>query len=181
MPSNIKKIYISIKTKMRHLIKKEEILNYDTEYLLENYNYIPIDLSPQENKQLTSRILSNYDLDRFLRAQKYDYDKALTEIKNGKKESHWIWYIFPQMIGLGKSTMSKVYGIRGRGEAEAYLKNPILKQRLEEVCQAVLDNEKSVYDIFGNDSIKVRSCVLLFNSIEEIPVLKQLIAKYKWN
>ena len=121
-----------------------------------------------------------YDLQRFLRAQDHMYAQALQEIRNGKKTTHWIWYIFPQMEGLGKSELSQTYGIKGRGEAEAYIAHPILKQRLVEICEAVLNNEKSVYEIFGNDAIKVRSCVLLFESVSDIPVFKQLKSKYRW-
>ena len=128
------------------------------------------------------------NLERFLHAQDsggiYDgtgtYAEALQEIKNGHKSGHWIWYVFPQMKGLGKSEISQFYGINGREEAEAYIAHPILKERLVEICEAVLNNEKSVYEIFGNDAIKVRSCVLLFESVSDIRVFKQLKSKYRW-
>lgn len=84
------------------------------------------------------------------------------------------------MRGLGKSGMAITYGIKGREEAKAYIAHPILKKRLVEVCKAVLDNEVSVYKIFGNDAIKVRSCVLLFASVSDEHVFKQLIDKYHW-
>lgn len=121
-------------------------------------------------------------LQRFIDAQdKWNtYDKALEEVKNGKKETHWIWFIFPQLYGLGESEMSQFYGLGGREEAEAYIAHPILKQRLVEICEAVLNNEKSVYEIFGDDVIKVRSCVLLFASVCDIPVFKQIKSKYRW-
>lgn len=121
-----------------------------------------------------------YNLQRFLKAQEYTYDQILQEVKDGKKVSHWVWYIFPQMKGLGKSERSQFYGIQGREEAEAYISNPLLRDRLVEICKAVLDNQVSVYEIFGNDAIKVRSCVLLFASVSDEPVFKQLISKYKW-
>lgn len=121
-----------------------------------------------------------YDLQRFLRVQEYTYDRALQEVKNGKKISHWIWYIFPQMKGLGKSNISQFYGIQGREEAKAYISHPLLKKRLVEICKAILDNQSSVYEIFGDDVIKVRSCVLLFASVSEEPVFRQLINKYGW-
>ena len=121
-----------------------------------------------------------YDLGRFLRAQEHTYSQALQEVRNGKKISHWIWYIFPQMKGLGKSELSLTYGITWRDEAEAYIVHPILRERLVEISEAVLNNEKSVYDIFGQDAIKVRSCILLFESVSDIPVFKQLKSKYKW-
>ena len=125
---------------------------------------------------------------RFIHAQDsggiYDgtstYKQALEEIRNGYKKSHWIWYVFPQMKGLGHSEISEFYGINGREEAKAYLENPILRERLIEASKAVLDNKKSVYEIFGNDAIKVRSCMLLFASVSDIPVFKQMVNKYKW-
>ena len=123
---------------------------------------------------------SNKGIKRFLEAQKKEYEIAHKEIAQGKKESHWIWYIFPQMEGLGKSELSQTYGIKGRGEAEAYIVHPVLRERLVEISEAVLNNEKSVYDIFGQDAIKVRSCILLFASVCDIPVFKQLKSKYRW-
>ena len=108
------------------------------------------------------------------------YAEALQEIKNGHKSGHWVWYVFPQMKGLGKSEIAQFYGINGREEAKAYIEHPILRERLEEISEAVLNNEKSVYEIFGQDAIKVRSCILLFESVCDIPVFKQLKSKYRW-
>ena len=121
-------------------------------------------------------------LQRFIEAQdKWNiYDKALEEVKNGKKETHWIWFIFPQLYGLGESEMSQFYGLDGREEAKAYIENDTLRTRLVEISEAVLNNEKSVYEIFGNDAIKVRSCILLFASVSDIPVFKQIKSKYRW-
>lgn len=125
---------------------------------------------------------------RFIHAQDsggiYDgtstYEQALEEIRNGYKKSHWIWYVFPQMKGLGHSEISEFYGINGREEAKAYMENPILSQRLIEATQAVLDSEHSVYDIFGQDVIKFRACMLLFSTISDDKVFKQIINKYRW-
>ena len=125
---------------------------------------------------------------RFIHAQdsggSYDgtgtYAEALQEVKNGHKSGHWIWYIFPHMKGLGKSEISQFYGIDGREEAKAYIAHPILRERLVEISEAVLNNEKSVYDIFGQDAIKVRACILLFESVCDIPVFKQIKSKYRW-
>ena len=125
---------------------------------------------------------------RFIHAQDsggiYDgtstYKQALEEIRNGYKKSHWIWYVFPQMKGLGHSEISEFYGINGREEAKAYMENPILSQRLIEATQAVLDSEHSVYDIFGQDVIKFRACMLLFSTISDDMVFKQVINKYRW-
>jgi len=127
-------------------------------------------------------------LKRFLNAQEsgglYDnmtnYRTALQEIRNGHKQTHWIWYVFPQMKGLGKSEISKYYGINGREEAYAYIDHPVLRERLVEITQAVLDNKKTVYEIFGADTIKVRDCMRLFASVSEIPVFRQMLVKYKW-
>ena len=121
-------------------------------------------------------------LQRFIEAQdKWNtYDKALEEVKNGKKKTHWIWFIFPQLYGLGESEMSQFYGLDGREEAKAYIENDTLRTRLVEISEAVLNNEKSVYEIFGNDAIKVRSCILLFASVSDIPVFKQIKSKYRW-
>lgn len=125
---------------------------------------------------------------RFIHAQDsggiYDgtstYKQALEEIRNGYKKSHWIWYVFPQMKGLGHSEISEFYGINGREEAKAYMENPILSQRLIEATQAVLDSEHSVYDIFGQDVIKFRACMLLFSTVSDDKVFKQIINKYRW-
>ena len=125
---------------------------------------------------------------RFIHAQDsggiYDgtstYEQALEEIRNGYKKSHWIWYVFPQMKGLGHSEISEFYGINGREEAKAYIENPILRERLIEATKAILDNNKTVYEIFGQDTIKVRSCMLLFASVSDNPIFKRVINKYHW-
>ena len=127
-------------------------------------------------------------LQRFLNAQEsgglYDdmpnYETALQEIQSGHKKTHWIWYIFPQMKGLGSSELSDFYGINGREEAYAYIGHPVLGQRLIEAAKAVLDSEHSAYDIFGQDIIKFRACILLFATISDNPVFKQIINKYHW-
>lgn len=125
---------------------------------------------------------------RFVHAQDsggiYDgtgtYAQALEEVRAGHKRGHWIWYVFPQMKGLGKSEISKFYGIGDREETKAYIQHPILRERLVKICEVVLNSEKSVYDIFGSDTIKVRSCILLFASVCDIPVFKQIKSKYRW-
>ena len=130
----------------------------------------------------------NRNLLRFVHAQDsggiYDgtgtYAQALEEVKAGHKRGHWIWYVFPQMKGLGKSEISEFYGINGREEAKAYIEHPILRERLVDICEVVLNSETSVYDIFGSDTIKVRSCILLFASVSDIHVFKQIKNKYRW-
>ena len=120
-------------------------------------------------------------LQRFINAQNsHDtYQNAVKEIRNGKKESHWMWYIFPQMIGLGKSEKSKFYGLT-REEAKEYMEHPILSKRLIEATEAVLNNPKPAYEIFGYDVIKFRSCMLLFASVSDEPVFKKVLVKYGW-
>lgn len=120
------------------------------------------------------------NLNRFLLAQEADYDKALAEVKAGKKVTHWIWYIFPQMKGLGHSARSQYYGIDGREEAKEYIEHPVLRERLVEISQVVLDSEYTVYQIFGSDAIKVYSCVMLFASVCDIPVFQKLKERYGW-
>ena len=110
------------------------------------------------------------------------YEQALKEVRAGGKRTHWIWYIFPQMAGI-KGTHSRpalFYGIRGRQEAYQYINHPTLRHRLIEITEAILDNERSVYEIFGNDTMKVRASILLFASVSDIPVLKRMISTYKW-
>ena len=127
-------------------------------------------------------------LKRFINAQESgglydnmtDYKTALQEIHNGHKKTHWIWYVFPQMKGLGKSQLSQFYGLDGREEAHVYMEHPILSKRLIEATEAVLNNKYSVYEIFGNNTIKFRACMLLFSTISDNPVFKQVIEKYRW-
>lgn len=108
----------------------------------------------------------NYDLQRFLDAQALMYQQALKEVEAGKKEDHWIWFIFPQLKSLGKSNSSRYFGISGIDEARAYYEHPVLGARLREVTAALLMNDKSAEEIFGKlDAQKVRSCMTLFNHI----------------
>ena len=79
-----------------------------------------------------------HDLERFYKAQEYDYETALSEIRNGRKESHWMWYIFPQIAGLGRSTTAEYYAIKSKEEAKGYIEDPVLGKRLIEISQALL-------------------------------------------
>lgn len=129
-----------------------------------------------------------YNLDRYLKAQNSNtvyknivYEQAIKELQNGYLKIHcWIRYLFPQLKGLGKSRVTKFYELDGREEAYAYMEHPVLSKRLIEATEAVLNNEKSAYDIFRSDVVKFRSCMLLFSTISENPVFKQVIQKYKW-
>ena len=108
-------------------------------------------------------------LNRFLEAQEPMYATALKEMKNGEKESHWIWYIFPQLRGLGYSPNAYTYGINGLEEAKAYLEHPVLSARLIEISTALLSHKgESIEDIMGDiDALKLRSSMTLFALISE--------------
>ena len=105
-----------------------------------------------------------FDLDRFIAAQTGTYEAALREITAGRKASHWMWFIFPQLSGLGRSTMAQHYGITGLAEARAYLDHPVLGARYRECVAALRHLEHlSAHDIFGSpDDIKLRSSLTLF-------------------
>ena len=105
-----------------------------------------------------------HSLDRFLVAQRLTYAIALREIQNGCKRSHWMWFIFPQLRGLGSSQMSYAYGLDGIEEAQAYLAHPILSGRLTEISEALLTwHEKGPEEIFGSvDAVKLHSSMTLF-------------------
>lgn len=124
-----------------------------------------------------------YDLQRFIDVQKRSYDIALAEIKAGKKLSHWIWYIFPQLRGLGYSHNSNYYGIENKFEAFDYLSHPVLGSRLREITMALLTHahKKSVIDIFGSiDAIKVKSSMTLFSKLyfEDKELFKSVLDKF---
>lgn len=110
-----------------------------------------------------------YNLNRFLVAQETSYDRALAEIQSGSKQSHWMWYVFPQLLGLGHSANAKFYGISGIPEAQAYLEHEILSQRLIAITEAVLAiKNKSAEEIFGYpDYLKFQSSMSLFSEAAE--------------
>lgn len=121
------------------------------------------------------------NLERFVDAQQADYNAALTEIKNGQKQTHWMWYIFPQIEGLGFSQTSRFYAIKGIREASAYLAHPILGRRLVEICKALLKLESdNANQIFGSpDDLKLRSSMTLFSTIPGAdPVFHEVLNKF---
>lgn len=122
-------------------------------------------------------------LERFVKAQKRDYQLALEEVRAGKKQSHWIWYIFPQMYGLGHSCYANLYGIRDKKEAEDYLKHKILGKRLREITMALLEHDAcSAEDIFGNlDAMKVRSSMTLFDIVSPEDIFDEILNKFYAN
>ena len=119
-------------------------------------------------------------IDHFKRAQEYVLEQAINEILSGKKTGHWIWYVFPQMKGLGKSGMSQTYAIEDRQHAYIYMNSPVLCTNYRMCCQAILDSGKSVYEIFGDDSENVRSSILLMDSVWSDEVIKEVIKKHGW-
>ena len=107
------------------------------------------------------------ELNRFVRAQEHSYEQALSEIKAGRKYSHWIWYVFPQLKGLGRSENSYYYGLDSLAEAASYLAHPVLGSRLREITLALLEHSgKKPKDILGGiDATKVCSSMTLFDKV----------------
>ena len=122
----------------------------------------------------------SFDLNRFIEAQDTAYPYALDELKEGCKRSHWMWYIFPQLRGLGHSRMSNYYGISGIDEAKAYLENPILNQRLRELCEIILGLETDdAREVFGGiDSLKLKSSITLFDLASPNDVFDRVLNKF---
>jgi len=118
-----------------------------------------------------------HDLDRFVHAQAEDYERALAEIRHGQKRSHWMWYVFPQLAGLGSSSMARRYAIKTVAEAEAYLRHPILGPRLRQCMEATLQvQDRSALAIFGStDEVKLRSCATLFGHVSPAGSVFELI------
>ena len=108
--------------------------------------------------------MKNYDIERFLKAQEFSYETALQEIRRGRKRTHWMWYIFPQLGQLGQSQMSKYYGMENLEEAEEYLAHPILGDRLRRICEALLRlDTNDPYKVMGGiDGLKLHSSMTLF-------------------
>lgn len=120
-------------------------------------------------------------LKRFLDAQNQVYLRALSEIRNGKKVSHWMWYVFPQLKGLGKSETANEYGIFDLAEANSYLAHPVLGKHLIEISEALLKlNSHTAEEIFGYpDNLKLRSCMTLFAAADNAhPVFSEVLEKY---
>jgi uncharacterized protein (DUF1810 family) len=124
-----------------------------------------------------------YNLHRFLDAQAPAFDQVLAELRGGRKRSHWMWFIFPQIAGLGSSEMARLFAISGRAEAEAYLAHPTLGPRLRE-CTGLVNQipNRTIAEIFGYpDDLKFRSSVTLFAAVaptETEDVFQQAIQKY---
>ena len=120
-------------------------------------------------------------LERFIEPQEQDYEQALKEIRNGRKVSHWIWYIFPQLRGLGKSYMSDYYGIRDLDEAKAFLQDPYLGKHLQKISEALLnlDNDNATQIMGRPDDMKLKSSMTLFACADpENAVFEKVLEKF---
>ncbi|WP_216688489.1 DUF1810 domain-containing protein [Hymenobacter siberiensis] len=120
------------------------------------------------------------ELNRFEEAQVGEYQTALSEIKNGRKRSHWMWFIFPQIQGLGLSETARFYALADAQAAKYYLAHPVLGARLREICQALLRLASSdAHDIFGSpDDLKLKSSMTLFASVSSSSVSQQVLDKF---
>lgn len=125
----------------------------------------------------------NYEISRFMKAHQTDYQRALSEIKNGKKISHWMWYIFPQLKGLGRSSMSEYYGIQDLDEAKVYLADPILGKHLIEICNALLSlDTNDATKVMGRpDDRKLKSSMTLFDAATESSDIFQMVLDKYYN
>ena len=125
--------------------------------------------------------MPDFNLDRFKKAQSRDYATALTDIKNGRKESHWMWYIFPQLKGLGFSYTAEFYGIDGLAEAKAYMADELLRGHLVEISEALLSLPSSdAREVMGYpDDLKLKSCMTLFmEAAPELEVFGKVLEKF---
>ncbi len=120
------------------------------------------------------------ELQRFIDAQQTSYETARSELLNGKKQSHWMWYIFPQLKGLGNSSMSRYYGISGKEEAFAYLQHPLLGARLRELTDLLLSLScKDPRKVMGcPDDLKLRSCMTLFYCVSQEERFQRVLDQY---
>ncbi len=117
------------------------------------------------------------DLERFVSAQESVYEQALVELRKGRKRTHWMWFVFPQIDGLGHSAMAKRYAIKDAGEARAYLTHPVLGPRLAACSEALLAIEgRSASQILGYpDDLKLKSCMTLFEAVSEEDTMFSLV------
>jgi uncharacterized protein (DUF1810 family) len=125
-------------------------------------------------------MFSQHDLQRFVDAQEPIYPRVLVELSRGRKQSHWMWFVFPQLAGLGFSAMAQRYAITSREEAAAYLAHGILGPRLVECTQLVLAvKNRTIHEILGSpDDLKFRSSMTLFATVSADPIFERAIAKY---
>lgn len=138
------------------------------------------DINPIKKKLM----IENTDINRFIEAQETPYfcgyKQALEEVKNGRKTNHWIWYIFPQLRCLGRSSRAHYYGIADRDEAQLYLEHPILGARIRETTEALLEHkDKTALAIFGDiDAVKVRSCMTMFDLLSPNDIFGEVLRSF---
>lgn len=122
-----------------------------------------------------------FDLERFVEAQDPVFDTVCSELADGRKATHWMWFVFPQLAALGRSAMARRFGIDGREEAAAYWRHPVLGPRLKRCAELVLAvRGRTVHEIFGTpDDVKLRSCLTLFEAVApEEPVFAQVLEQH---
>jgi len=121
-----------------------------------------------------------FDLQRFVTAQAPVWDDVMAELRAGRKTSHWMWFVFPQLASLGRSTMARRYGLSGRDEAKAYLAHAVLGGRLRSCCSVLLGlRERDAEAIFGSvDAMKLRSCLTLFAVASNEPVFRDCLQAF---
>ena len=138
------------------------------------------DINPIKKKLM----FENTDINRFIEAQEVPYfcgyKQALEEVKNGRKTNHWIWYIFPQLRCLGRSSRAYYYGIADRDEAQRYLEHPILGARIREITEVLLEHkDKTALSIFGDiDAVKVRSCMTMFDFLSPNDIFGEVLRSF---
>jgi uncharacterized protein (DUF1810 family) len=121
----------------------------------------------------------SFDLDRFVDAQAGVFDQALAELRAGRKQGHWMWFVFPQLLGLGKSETSRFYGLNGIEEARAYLAHPVLGPRLRAACEAIGNAPGEAVAILGPiDAMKLRSSLTLFHRAAPDPLFPALLERF---
>ena len=125
-------------------------------------------------------MVSSNNVSRFIEAQENTYSDALSEIRNGRKRTHWMWFIFPQIKGLGNTQMSVKYSINDINEAIFYINHPILGNRLKEITRELLKiKDKSALDIFGSpDDKKLKSCMTLFSIASQDSIFRQVLSQF---
>ncbi|SLN57788.1 hypothetical protein PEL8287_03113 [Roseovarius litorisediminis] len=122
-------------------------------------------------------------LDRFVEAQDQDWPSPVLELRNGRKLGHWMWYVFPQIAGLGRTKFAMTYAIADLDEAQAYLAHPVLGPRLIEVCEAMMSVDgKTAVNVLGSiDALKLQSCATLFQAAGGGEIFGQILSKFYLN
>jgi uncharacterized protein (DUF1810 family) len=126
-------------------------------------------------------VMTTQQFEHFYIAQKHNFSRAFSEIKEGKKASHWMWFIFPQLAGLGSSEMARKYAMHDLAEADLYLRDPVLGERLVSISRELLvHSDKTAHEIFGSpDDLKLWSCMSLFSLLPDTdPVFQEVLGLF---